>query len=81
MVQSVSPEKASTLVADLADYCQNMTGSQYSVRITSMQTMLEQMNDFHRLGERSRTVHALAGCGPSTNSGTLRLRMCSAQGS
>lgn len=27
--------------------------------ITSMQTMLEQMNDFHRLGERSRTVHAL----------------------
>lgn len=62
MVQSVSPEKASTLVADLADYCQNMTGSQYSVRITSMQTMLEQMNDFHRLGERSRTVHALGKC-------------------
>lgn len=81
MVQSVSPEKASTLVADLTDYCQNMTGSQYSVRITSMQTMLEQMNDFHRLGERSRTVHALAGCGPSKNSGILRLRMCSAQGS
>ena len=32
------------------------------VRITSMQTMLEQMNDFHRLGERSRTVHALGKC-------------------
>lgn len=48
MVQSVSPEKASALVADLTDYCQTMTGSQYSVRITSMQTMLEQMNEITR---------------------------------
>ncbi len=44
MVQAVSAEKAPALVNEIENYCQSLTGSQYSVNVLSMQTMIEQMN-------------------------------------
>lgn len=44
MVQAISAEKAPALVEKIEDYCQELTGTSYSVNVTSMQTMIEQMN-------------------------------------
>ena len=44
MVQAVSAEKAPALVEKIENYCQTLTGTSYSVNVTSMQTMIEQMN-------------------------------------
>ncbi|MBQ0002451.1 MAG: ABC transporter permease [Treponema sp.] len=43
LVQAVTPEKSTELVTTVADYCRNLTGTD-SVRVNSMQTMLEQMS-------------------------------------
>lgn len=44
MVQATSASHATNLVNDLKDYCTNLTGTSYSVNVTSMQTMIEQMD-------------------------------------
>lgn len=45
MVQAESPERASALVDTLEEYCQKISGTEYSVNVTSMQTMIDQMNE------------------------------------
>jgi len=45
MVHAVSNEKASALVDIITDYCTKKTGSSYAVRVTSMQSMLDQMKE------------------------------------
>lgn len=44
MVQSVSAEAAPALAETIENYCQELTGTSYSVNVLSMQTMIEQMN-------------------------------------
>jgi len=44
MVQAVTNDKATELVDLITDYCTNKTGNSYAVRVTSMQSMLEQMS-------------------------------------
>lgn len=44
MVQAVSAEKASGLAETIETYCQELSGTSYSVNVTSMQTMIDQMN-------------------------------------
>ncbi len=44
MVQATSPSYATTLVNDITEYVTNLTGTEYSVNVTSMQTMIEQMD-------------------------------------
>lgn len=44
MVQATSAEKASAMVDTLEEYCEKVSGTSYSVNVTSMQTMIEQMN-------------------------------------
>lgn len=44
MVQATSAEKATDLVSKITEYCKNLTGSEYSVSVSSMQTMIDQMN-------------------------------------
>lgn len=44
MVQAVSQEKATSLADTLETYCENLTGTSYSVNVRSMQTMIEQMS-------------------------------------
>lgn len=44
MVQAISNEKATALVDLITDYCTEKTGNEYAVRVTSMQSMLEQMS-------------------------------------
>ncbi|MCR5495290.1 MAG: ABC transporter permease [Treponema sp.] len=48
MVQATSPQKATELVDVLESYCENLTGTSYSVSVMSMQTMIEQMNSITR---------------------------------
>lgn len=48
MVQATSPQKATELVDILESYCENLTGTSYSVSVMSMQTMIEQMNSITR---------------------------------
>ena len=45
MVQAVSNQKASQLVDILEDYCKKESGTEGSVNVTSMQSMLEQMSE------------------------------------
>ena len=45
MVQATSPEKAAALVDTITDYCTELTGTEYSVNVTSMQSMLNQMSE------------------------------------
>lgn len=44
MVQAVSAEKAPWLAETIETYCQELSGTSYSVNVTSMQTMIDQMN-------------------------------------
>lgn len=44
MVQATSAEKATDLVSKITEYCKSLTGSEYSVSVSSMQTMIDQMN-------------------------------------
>lgn len=44
MVQAVSRERASELVEELTSYCKEVSGTEGSVNVTSMQTMIEQMS-------------------------------------
>lgn len=44
MVQAVSAEKAPGLAETIEAYCQELSGTSYSVNVTSMQTMIDQMN-------------------------------------
>ncbi len=44
MVQATSAEKATTLTTDIKNYFTEKTGSEYTVNVTSMQSMLEQMS-------------------------------------
>lgn len=44
MVQAVSAEKAPGLAETIEIYCQELSGTSYSVNVTSMQTMIDQMN-------------------------------------
>ena len=45
MVQATSPQKATALVTTVKNYCTEKTGTEYSVNVTSMQSMLEQMSE------------------------------------
>jgi len=45
MVQATSNEKATELVDVITAYCTNKTGSSYAVRVTSMQSMIDQMSE------------------------------------
>ncbi len=44
MVQATAAEKATSLVTSIKEYCTSLTGTEYSVNVTSMQSMLEQMS-------------------------------------
>lgn len=44
MVQAVSPSKAAALVDILEAYCKTISGTDYSVNVQSMQSMIEQMS-------------------------------------
>lgn len=48
MVQAVSAEKAPWLAETIETYCQELSGTSYSVNVTSMQTMIDQMNSITR---------------------------------
>lgn len=45
MVQATSNEKATELVSIITDYCTEKSGSEYAVRVTSMQSMMDQMSE------------------------------------
>lgn len=45
MVQAVSKEKAVGLVDSIKSYCTEVSGNEYAVNVTSMQSMLEQMSE------------------------------------
>ena len=45
MVQATSAQKATALVTTVKNYCTEKTGTEYSVNVTSMQSMLEQMSE------------------------------------
>lgn len=45
MVQAVSNQKATELVGVITDYCTEKSGSEYAVRVTSMQSMMDQMSE------------------------------------
>lgn len=44
MVQATSASRSTELVKTLTEYCTNLTGTSYSVNVTSMQTMIEQLD-------------------------------------
>ena len=44
MVQAVSSDKATDLATALETYCKNLTGTEGSVRVMSMQTMIDQVS-------------------------------------
>ena len=44
LVQAISPQKAVSLVDTLSTYCTKLSGTEGSVNVTSMQSMLEQMS-------------------------------------
>ena len=45
MVQAVSSSRATELVQALTAYCEKLSGTEGSVNVTSMQTMIEQMSE------------------------------------
>ena len=58
MVQAVSNDAAVDLVTDIKNYYTTKTGSEYSVNVTGMQTMIEQMNEI--TGTMSILLSAIA---------------------
>ena len=58
MVQAVSNDAAVDLVTDIKNYYMTKTGSEYSVNVTGMQTMIEQMNEI--TGTMSILLSAIA---------------------
>ena len=44
MVQAVSTEKATELVTTITEYCEQVSGTEGSVNVTSMQTIIEQIS-------------------------------------
>lgn len=58
MVQAVSNEKAPQLVELITDYCTQKTGDPYSVKVNSMQSMLDQMKEI--TGTMSMMLSAIA---------------------
>ena len=58
MVQAVSKENALTLVSDIKEYCETLTGSSSSVNVMSMQSMIEQMSSI--TGTLSAMLAAIA---------------------
>ena len=58
MVQAVSNDAAIDLVTDIKNYYTAKTGSEYSVNVTGMQTMIEQMNEI--TGTMSILLSAIA---------------------
>jgi putative ABC transport system permease protein len=45
MVQATSSDYATDLVTKIEDYCEEKSGTEYSVRVMSMQTMIEQVSE------------------------------------
>ena len=45
MVQAVSSDKAPTVATDITEYCKELTGTEYSVNVVSMQSMIDQVNE------------------------------------
>ncbi len=45
IVQAVAADKTPALVTDITEYCTAKTGSSYSVNVSSMQTMIDQMSE------------------------------------
>ena len=58
MVQATSSDAAINLVTDIKNYYTNKTGSEYSVNVMGMQTMIEQMNEI--TGTMSILLSAIA---------------------
>ncbi|MCR4578866.1 MAG: ABC transporter permease [Treponema sp.] len=58
MVQAISADKASDLVTTITEYCTEKTGTEYSVNVTSMQSMLDQMSEI--TGTMSMMLSAIA---------------------
>ncbi|MCR4632381.1 MAG: ABC transporter permease [Treponema sp.] len=58
MVQAVSAQKASELVTTITNFCTEKTGTEYSVNVTSMQSMLDQMSEI--TGTMSMMLSAIA---------------------
>ncbi|MBR1637769.1 MAG: ABC transporter permease [Treponema sp.] len=58
MVQAVSAQKASELVTTVKNFCTEKTGTEYSVNVTSMQSMLDQMSEI--TGTMSMMLSAIA---------------------
>lgn len=58
MVQAFSAQKASELVTKIKEYCTSLTGTEYSVNVTSMQSMLDQMSEI--TGTMSMMLSAIA---------------------
>ncbi len=44
MVQATSADKATALTEKIQSYCESLTGTQYSVNVMSMQSMIDQMD-------------------------------------
>ena len=58
MVQAISAQKASELVTTIKNFCTEKTGTEYSVNVTSMQSMLDQMSQI--TGTMSMMLSAIA---------------------
>lgn len=58
MVQATSNEKATELVTSITNYCTEKTGNEYAVRVSSMQSTLEQMSKI--TGTMSMMLSAIA---------------------
>ena len=58
MVQTISAQKASELVTTIKNFCTEKTGTEYSVNVTSMQSMLDQMSQI--TGTMSMMLSAIA---------------------
>ena len=58
MVQAESAQKASELVTTITNFCTEKTGTEYSVNVTSMQSMLDQMSEI--TGTMSMMLSAIA---------------------
>lgn len=58
MVQATSSDAAINLVTDIKNYYTNKTGSEYSVNVMGMQTMIDQMNEI--TGTMSILLSAIA---------------------
>ena len=59
LVQVDNPSYATSMVNELKNYCQKITGSEYSVSVMSMQSMIEQMDSITSM--MSLLLSAIAG--------------------